>query len=433
MATIDWAKIAEEDRRRKSGVAALPLAAGAGGRARRGGARRGGAVAPVHTMGGYPLAPLESRALGLPETGTALALPMPPAPQPAQTMGGMPPVHSMGGYPLAPLESRALGLPATGPAVDLPLPAAPVSRPPSSTSPAPRLFVDSDGRARAGFNMGEEGRRLGLVDADAAGVPVGVQMVPVQGLSQGSAEVGRDLRYGPPAPVVLAPPPAPPTTESYARTVNAIGGFKAPPMNAREAARMADMDATRAARWNQSGPTSAVNRAVNQIRSQGAALDALTRQTNEQIRLAQGTPQVEGAAGAGVMGWNPRTQRYDMALPPAEQVKQMPIEERLKNVAAAIRSVSGGDVDPLTVMQINNIADPEQKRMAWERVTKGNPELAKQLADYASALLGGPAGTGDGGREPRGGEQGTGAGAQNAQAGAPAAGSAWDKYRRGNR
>jgi hypothetical protein len=129
--------------------------------------------------------------------------------------------------------------------------------------------------------------------------------VPVQGLSQGTAEVGRDLRYGPPAPVVLAPPPAPPTTESYARAVNAIGGFKAPPMNAREAARMADLDATRSARWDQRGSTTRVDRAVGQIRSQGAALDALTRQTNEQIRLAQGTPQA-AAGAAGVATYTPR-------------------------------------------------------------------------------------------------------------------------------
>ena len=399
MATIDWAKIAEEDRRRKSGVAALPLAAGAGGRARRRGA---GTPAPAHSMGGYPLAPLESRALGLPAAGPAVDVPMPGAPGAgnveAQIRGGVAP--------------------------------AAVSRLPS---PAPRLFVDSDGIARSGYDMGEDGRRLGLAPTDAGGVPLGIGMVPVQGLSQGSAEVGRDLRYGAPAPAVLTPPPAPPTTADWARTTNAICGYEAPPMNAREASRMADKDATRAARWDQRGSTTRVDRAVGQIRSQGAALDALTRQTNEQIRLAQGTPQVEGAAGAGVMGWNPQTQQYDMALPPAEQVKQVPLEERLKNVTAAIRSVSGGDVDPLTVMEINNIADPEQKRMAWERVTKGNPELAKQLADYATTLLGATTGTGDGGREPRGGEQGTGAGAQNAQAGAPAAGSAWDKYRRGNR
>lgn len=182
-------------------------------------------------------------------------------------------------------------------------PAVPAMPPPSYEQP--RLFVDSDGRARAGFNMGEDGRRLGLAPTDAGGVPLGIGMVPVQGLSQGSAEVGRDLRLGPPAPMVLTPPPAPPTTADWARSANAIGGYKAPPMNAREAARMADKDATRAARWDQSGPTSAVNRAVNQIRSQGAALDALRRQTDEQIRLAQGTPQA-AAGAAGVATYTPR-------------------------------------------------------------------------------------------------------------------------------
>jgi hypothetical protein len=414
MATIDWTKIAEEDRRRKAGVAALPLAAGAGGRARR--AQRAGAGTPVQT-----------------------------------------PAHSMGGYPLAPLESRALGLPASGPAVDVSMPAAPgagnaeaqsrggvapaaVSR---LTSPAPRLFVDSDGIARSGFDMGADGRRLGLAPTDAGGVPVGIGMVPVQGLSQGSAEVGRDLRYGPPAPVVLAPPPAPPTTESYARAVNAIGGFKAPPMNAREAARQADLDATRSARWDQRGSTTRVDRAVGQIRSQGAALDALTRQTDERIREAQGTPQMEGAAGAGVMAWNPQTGKFDAMLDPPEQVKQVPVEERLQHLAAAIKAVSGGNVDPMSVMALNNIADPAEKDRRWRELTRGNPELAKQLSDYARALLpeyaqggtGAPAAPGKGGgsRESGIGNRETGAGAQNAQAGAPAAGSAWDKYRRGNR
>jgi hypothetical protein len=369
------------------------------------------------------------------------------APAPVPTV----PEHTMGGMLLAPLESRAMGLPATGPAVDVPLPAAPAAgfgaeaqrRGAPAPAPSPRLFIDSDGIARSGFNMGEDGRRLGLAPTDAGGVPVGIGMVPVQGLSQGSAEVGRDLRYGPPAPVVLAPPPAPPTTESYARAVNAIGGFKAPPMNAREAARQADLDATRSARWDQRGSTTRVDRAVGQIRSQGAALDALTRQTDERIREAQGTPQMEGAAGAGVMAWNPQTGKFDAMLDPPEQVKQVPVEERLQHLAAAIKAVSGGNVDPMSVMALNNIADPAEKDRRWRELTRGNPELAKQLSDYARALLpeyaqggtGAPAapGTGGGSRESGIGNRETGAGAQNAQAGAPAAGSAWDKYRRGNR
>lgn len=141
---------------------------------------------------------------------------------------------------------------------------------------APRLIVDSDRRVRSGFNMGNEGRSLGLVPTDAAGVPLGTQMVPVQGLSQGTAEVGRDMRYGPPAPVVLAPQlpvqpgDQPGGTNAYARAVNAVGGYQAPPMNAREADRMADLDATRALRWNPSGPTSAVNRAVGLVRDRAA-------------------------------------------------------------------------------------------------------------------------------------------------------------------
>jgi len=141
---------------------------------------------------------------------------------------------------------------------------------------APRLFVDSDGIARSGFNMGKDGRRLGLVPTDAAGVPLGTQMVSVQGLSQGTAEVGRDMRYGPPPPVVLAPQlPVQPGDQpgginAYARAVNVVGGYQAPPMNAREAARMADLDATRGLRWNPSGPTSAVTRAVGLVRDRAA-------------------------------------------------------------------------------------------------------------------------------------------------------------------
>jgi len=251
----------------------------------------------------------------------------------------------------------------------------------------PRLFVDSDGRARAGFNMGEEGRRLGLVDANAAGVPVGVTLAPVRGLSQGSAEIGVPGVTDKGEPVTLAPQPPPATPESYARAVNAVGGYQAPPMNAREAARMADMDATRAARWDQRGSTTQVDRAVNQIRSQGAALDALTRQTNERIRLAQGTPQVAGAAGSGVMGWNPQTRRFDMLLPPPEQIKQTPIEERLKNVADAIRAVSGGSLDSQTAMSIGLVADEARRRELLQAATRGNPEAAALLGRYLAAML----------------------------------------------
>lgn len=251
----------------------------------------------------------------------------------------------------------------------------------------PRLFVDSDGVARSGFNMGEDGRRLGLAPASAAGVPVGVTLAPVRGLSQGSAEIGIPGATDKGAPVALPPQAPPATPESYARAVNAVGGYQGPALNAREAARMADMDATRAARWNQSGPTSAVNRAVGQIRSQGAALDALTRQTNEQIRLAQGTPQVAGAAGSGVMGWNPQTRRFDMLLPPPDQIKQTPIEERLQHLAAAIKAVSGGSIDSQTAASISITQDAATRERMIQAATRGNSEAAALLGRYLAALL----------------------------------------------
>ena len=389
MATIDWAKLAEseEQRRRK---------------ARTPGA--GTSLAPVPETRAAPS--------GLPEWAKPRPIPSPVADMaPPSAVEAPAPAVPAGAGNLLVTEGR------------------PRLPPPSYEQP--RIFTDSDGRARAGFNMGEDGRRLGLVDADAAGVPLGIGMVPVQGLSQGSAEVGRDLRLGPPAPAVLTPPPAPPTTADWARSANAIGGYQAPPMNAREAARMADLDATRAARWDQRGSTTQVDRAVGQIRSQGAALDALTRQTNEQIRLAQGTPQVAGAAGSGVMGWNPQTRRFDMLLPPPEQVKQTPIEERLKNVADAIKAVSGGTIDSQTAMSIGLVTDEARRKELLQAATRGNPEAAALLGRYLAALLPEYAAGATGGGTGTGGA-GTGGKINRWQddPGTGATPSAFDKYRR---
>ena len=401
MATIDWAKLAEseEQRRRK---------------ARTPGA--GTSLAPVPETRAAPS--------GLPEWAKPRPIPSPVADMaPPSAVEAPAPAMPAGAGNLLLTEGR------------------PRLPPPSYEQP--RLFVDSDGRARVGFNMGEEGRRLGLVDADAAGVPLGIGMVPVQGLSQGSAEVGVPGVTDKGEPVTLARQPPPATPESYARAVNAVGGYQAPPMNAREAERMADMDATRAARWNQSGPTSAVNRAVGQIRSQGAALDALTRQTNEQIRLAQGTPQVAGAAGSGVMGWNPQTRRFDMLLPPPEQIKQVPLEERLKNVADAIKAVSGGTIDSQTAMSIGLVTDEARRKELLQAATRGNPEAAallgrylkELLPEYAAGATGG--GTGTGGKINRWQDDpGAGTGAAAAPGSdeeflARARGNTtWDRYRR---
>ena len=389
MATIDWAKLAEseEQRRRKA-------------RANNVTPRAGTSLAPVPATTATPSTPG-----GLPEWAKPR-----PIPSPVADMA-----------PPAAVEAPAPAMPAG--AGNLLLTEGRPRLPPPSYE-QPRLFVDSDGRARVGFNMGEEGRRLGLVDANAAGVPVGVTLAPVRGLSQGSAEIGVPGVTDKGEPVTLAPQPPPATPESYARAVNAVGGYEAPPMNAREAARAADMDATRAARWDQRGSTTQVDRAVGQIRSQGAALDALTRQTNEQIRLAQGTPQVAGAAGSGVMGWNPQTRRFDMLLPPPEQIKQVPLEDRLKNVADAIKAVSGGSIDPQTMDSITLTQDPAMRDRLIQVATRGNPEAAAMLNRYLAALLPEYATGATGG--------GTGMGGKiNRRQDDPGTGNTtWDRYRR---
>ena len=45
---------------------------------------------------------------------------------------------------------------------------------------APRLWHDSDGRVRAGYNFGDEGKRVGLIDTDEKGTPRGQKMIPVK-------------------------------------------------------------------------------------------------------------------------------------------------------------------------------------------------------------------------------------------------------------
>lgn len=267
------------------------------------------------------------------------------------------------------------------------LPAPPVAAPLGE----PRVFTDSDGIARAGYNMGPDS---GLVRANAEGVPEGLQMVPVRGLSQGSMEVGvpgsADMA-GPPAPIELAPeaPPVAPgvANERWGAAVNAVGGFQSPALNPREAARMADMDATRAARWDQRGSTSLVDRNVQNIRNQSAAMAALTQQTDEQIRGAQGTPQ----AVAGNMGnstYDGRSGRWNTEIRPPAPEAQPSMEERLEKLGKVRKILAGTDLDPMTVMSLGSIADPNVRQQVIESITAGNPSLLKLVDDAMLEMLG---------------------------------------------
>lgn len=375
-----------------------------------------------NTFGGVGITNLESDALGMPAGGPGREYrgELPAAPMAgginaeAQRRrgaegGGMPPVGFVRGV----VENNPV--------------MAPMTELVTAIDNSPRLFVDSDGRARAGYNMGGE---AGLVPADRAGVPIGMQMVPVQGLSQGSMSIGRDLAAGPPAPMALRPeelPVAPGVAnERYGRAVGAMGGFVAPPMNAREQARANDMDATRAARWDQRGSTTQVDRAVGQIRSQGAALDALNRQTDAQIRVAQGTPQVQAGA-AGVGAWDPVNKRVVTDMRPADPGNAPTMEERVAKLAQAKKAIGGKDLDMGQLMALNQINDPAERQRRWMEMTEGNPELDQLLGDVIISMLKGggaaPApGSGSGQPGP-----GVNAGAQN---GIRPTGGVADKYRR---
>lgn len=318
---------------------------------------------------------------------------------------------------------------------------APITERATAIDNAPRLFVDSDGRARAGYNMGQEGRELGLVPADRGGVPEGIQMMPVSGLSQGSMSIGRDLAAGPPAPVALRPeelPVAPGVAnERYGRAVGAMGGFVAPPMNAREQARAADMDATRAARWDQRGPTTGVDRAVGQIRSQGAALDALNRQTDAQIRGAQGTPQ--GLAGAaGNSTWDPVGRKWSSEMRPADQPGAEDLVDQVTGMKlsditkAHAKAKFGAKEDPMYRIAMVGARTPEEREMV-ERQYGADQAQAVYWADALRRMGRNPDQVAQGTEKPApgaGGVQpgpGVNAGTQN---GMRATGSVADKYRR---
>jgi hypothetical protein len=124
------------------------------------------------------------------------------------------------------------------------------------------------------------------------------------------------------------------------------------------------------------------------------------------------------------MGWNPQTRRFDVVLPPPEQVKQVPIEERLKNVADAIKAVSGGSIDSQTALSISLTQDPATRKALLQAATRGNPEAGAMLGRYLAALLPEYAQA-----APATGGTGTGGGTSGTVEPQPG-GSVWDKYRR---
>jgi hypothetical protein len=305
-------------------------------------------------------------------------------------------LNAQGGMPAVPMEFRreVAGLdPANNPIVRRFAGGgmAPTTAPAVPQDQTPRLFVDSDGRARAGFNMGGE---AGLVPADRSGVPIGMEMVPVTGLSQGSMEIG--IPQGTGRRFALAPEAGPATPESYARAVNAVGGYQAPPMNAREAALQGDRDLTRTNRWSmEGGPTSAMNRRSQAMRSQGAALDALTRQTDEQIRGAQGTPQAV-ASGAGVASYTPRadgrgpgewteTVRPERSAAGSSVVRHpgtgMTYDQAMRQYLRASPRKKG-QFNPMAAVALALATDDQQReqiRLEMDQDDPGNPEALRQL------------------------------------------------------
>jgi hypothetical protein len=206
-------------------------------------------------------------------------------------------------------------------------------------------------------------------------------------------------------------------------------------------AQRAEADATRALRWNQSGPTSDVNRRVaadqSARRNESAAMRALRAGTAADIAKAQGTPAI-GGGPAGTMAWNPKTGRYEqmgkqevasgaggtVAIDAAGHVsttapvaQPVDMSEQIKNIAGAIKTLSGNDVDPNMMLQIALLPTPEERAQHIKAITKGNPELTKLLSDRMTRLLSGQDGA-----------VGSGQGA----VGSPAAatGSLWDRSKR---
>ena len=329
---------------------------------------------------------------------------------------------------LSGLEQQALGL--------APLPAAPGAGAatgqgagmPVAPGDVPRMFVDSDGIARAGYNMGGEG---GLVPADAGGVPIGMQMVPVQGLSQGSMSIGvandPNRNYSPRI-ALGADPYAPVTPEQYGGAVDrarSVLGPRGPQMDAQgrtatQAGIQADRDLTRANRYSmEGGPTSAMNRRSQQLRSQGAAMDALTRQTNEQIRAAQGTPQAV-AAGNVVSSYTPRADgrgpgEWRESVQPAGQggsALRHPsgiTQDQARRLRMRALPKQKGQIPDWVRMQIAT-QTPEQQALTlalWDRDDPGDPETVAamepilQWFDQQGQAAGGTAvggGTGGGGQ-----------------------------------
>jgi hypothetical protein len=219
-----------------------------------------------------------------------------------------------------------------------------------------------------------------------------MEMVPVTGLSQGSMEIG--IPQGSGRRFALAPEAGPATPESWARTVNAIGGYRSAPMNAGEQARANDMAATRGARWDQRSG-SGTNRAVAQIRSQGAALDALKRQTDEQIRGAQGTPQAVASA-AGVASYTPRadgrgpgewkeTVRPERSAAGSSVVRHpgtgMTYDQAMRQYLRASPRKKG-QFNPMAAVALALATDDQQReqiRLEMDQDDPGNPEALRQL------------------------------------------------------
>lgn len=143
---------------------------------------------------------------------------------------------------------------------------------------------------------------------------------------------------------------------------------------------------------------------------------ALEANTAAAVQRAQGTPVV-GAGAAGAMGWDPVAGRYVTMAPAASAPQTESLEQRLFRLSQALRNATGAQIDPQTMLVLGMIKDAKQRQELLQRVTQGNPEVAKQIearimqvlgVDAADASPGGEgARTGQttGGAEPRAGSR----------------------------
>jgi hypothetical protein len=263
------------------------------------------------------------------------------------------------------------------------VPTVPPSTVPPSTVPGgqPRIFPTSAGLP-GGYNMGNDPR---FVPTDAQGVPIGQQMVPVRGLSGGTASIGMNPDVGPlPSSVPMRPDAGimPPT----------LG--QAPDFGYAAVLRASPQETAQLKAWRTQGRTleqqdSITARLKEFEQGQQAANASATRQ----IAVAQGTPQV-AAGGAGNVAWDPNANDgtggvvSDVRLPNEVRSTQADPQtvriKQIKDLTSAYRAMIP-HLDPMTEWQmqaeLSKEQDPAKKRAIMQKYGVG------EQSDQALAVL----------------------------------------------